>query len=265
MSKGSKKQYKLYMIESAKDALLVLSTIIIPVIINLEKFNKYSDEAALLTERYKPGDMIPADIYEGIHDKLLFRQRELLRYISDHQNASFSYIEVRDILTKRGYLKRSLPSEVQEILTELLNIRNWSFHNTQSKLVAEKVVTNKSIPKEIADAIEILPQLNPLIVRKTSSYPWEMLASFIKHNVIRSDQFEAVLREMKADYQRMYDEYADSSFMFVCGKLSRDVQYIEVNTPYNMNGIDANIASLSMGIQKGQYDGTDKAYEKLTE
>lgn len=261
MAQGSKQQYKQFTINSLEDALLVLSSLIIPVTIDLGKFKVYSDEAVLLRKKYKTGDMIPVREYDDVHDKTLYQQRELLRFIADHQSSSFSYIDLRDHLVKRGFLDRSLEVESQKILTELLNIRNWSFHNAQSMMVAEKEITMRSIPKEIADMVEIKPQLNPIIIRKITEYPVEHLDSFILHNVTRATQFEAVLTEMKKDYQSMYDSLPDAQFMMVNGKLSKEVQFMEYEMRFDLHGIDSSIASLSMGIQKGKFDGSEESYK----
>lgn len=70
---------------------------------------------------------------------------------------------------------------------------------------------------------------------------------------------------MKADYQSLMDELPESSYIVTNKGLSREVQYIEYEIDaQNLNGAGRNIASLSMEIQKGKYDGTAAAIEKLT-
>ena len=74
MSKGFKKQYKQFAINTIEDACLVLKGLIIPVIIDLEKFKTYSDEAEQILEKYNPTTPIPANVYDSIHDKVLYQQ-----------------------------------------------------------------------------------------------------------------------------------------------------------------------------------------------
>ena len=70
---------------------------------------------------------------------------------------------------------------------------------------------------------------------------------------------------MKAEYQSLMDELPESSYIITNKGLSREVQYIEYEIDaQNPNSAGRNIASLSMGIQKGKYDGTAAAIEKLT-
>lgn len=264
--KMSNKCYKQFTINTLEDGCLVLKSLIIPVIIDLDKFRRYSMEAEDLLNNYKPDDVIPADVYDSIHDKVLYQQRELLRFIADHQSSSFSYIDIRPLLVKRGYLKRELNEDSKRILNELLDIRNWSFHNAQSMLTADLEIAKKSIPPELVNVAETKPMLNPVIIRKVKSYAWKMLADFIVHNGERTDQFETILVEMKKDYQEMYESLPDAQFMMTSVGLTREIQYLEQEI-YNQDPQKAgeNIANLSMGIQKGKYDGTNESFKKLTQ
>ena len=256
MSKGTKKQYKQFTINTVEDACLVLKSLIVPVIIDLEKFKMYSDEAEQILKQYNRKASIPADVYDSIHDKVLYQQRELLRFLADHQSASFSYIEVRKILVNKKILKRELLPESNKILNELLDVRNWSFHNVQSMLTADLELAKNSVPEELRESVEIRPMLNPVIIRKVKSYDWKMLEGFVDHNKIREAQFDVILTEMKADYQSLMDELPESSYIVTNKGLSREVQYIEYEiNAQNPNSAGRNIASLSMGIQKGKYDG----------
>lgn len=263
MSKGTKQQFKQFKINSQEDALLVLSSLIIPVTIDLEKYENYSVEAQSLIEQYSGQKVIPADVYDSVHDKILYQQRELLRFIADHQSSSFSYIEVRDIFLKRKYLSRELPEESKRILSELLDVRNWTFHNAQSMLVAQKEIANKSIPPELKGSVSVIPQLNPVVIRKIKSYNIMHLMSFVAHNTIRAKQFRTILDEMKADYQDMFDTCATTPYMMFNGGFNKKVQYIEVEEASWLDNHDIDIANLSMGIQKVKYDGTSDSFYRL--
>lgn len=264
MSKGLKQQFKQFTINTIEDACLVLKGLIVPVIVDLGKFENYSKEAQEMLIRYEKTDVIPADAYDSIHDKVLYQQRELLRFIADHQSSSFSYIDVRGVFEKRGFLKRKLPQKSSEILSELLHLRNWSFHNAQSMLVAELELAKRSIPSDLQGIAEIKPMLNPIVVRQIKSYKKEMLESFIVHNQIRKEQFSVILSEMKEDYQEMYSSLPDQSFVVVGIGTSSKVQYVvQEIVGQNANAAGNNIATISMGIQKGIFDGTDESIQKL--
>lgn len=220
MSKGSKQEYKQFKINTLEDACLVLKDLIVPVIVHLEKYENYSKESEKILLQYANSDVIPADIYDSIHDKLLYN--------------------------------------------ELLNIRNWSFHNAQSMLVADLELAKRSIPPELQGIAEIKPMLSPVVVPKVKSYRREMLEGFVHHNMIRMKQFEAILLEMKEDYQELFASLPDKSFVTIGIGASPKVQYVEQEiVGQTAKAAGSNIASVSMGIQKGKYDGTDKAIENL--
>lgn len=265
MSKGTKQQYKQFKINTLEDACTVLKAIIVPVIIDLEKFENYSIEAEEVLKSYNPTSTIPANIYDSLHDKIIYQQRELLRFMADHQRSSFSYIEVRKILEKKNFLKRTLPEKSRKTLIELLELRNWSFHNVQSMLVADLEIAKRSIPPELRDVAEIRPMINPVIIKKVKNYEWKMLEGFTIHNKTRGEQFRLILSEMKEDYQEMINALPDEAYIVTCRNSSRNVQYIEqVVTAMNAENAGSKIASMSMGIQRGKYDGTTEMYEKLT-
>ena len=259
------KQYKQFKINEIEDGCLVLKSLIVPVIVNLEKFNSYSREAENLYNDNKSTELIAADEYDAIHDKILYRQREILRFIADHQSSSFSYIGVRSLLVKKGFLKRELPEECKNVLKELLEVRNWTFHNAQSMLVAEFENAKKTIPPELVGVAEIKPILNPVVTIKVKNYSRSMLDSFIEHNTERARQFELVLSEMKKDYQEMYGTLPEAASVLVGGGLNCEVRYIQQEI-FKQEPLNAGskIALLSMEIQKGKYDGTDNTFKDLT-
>ena len=91
-----------------------------------------------------------------------------------------------------------------QILSELLDVMKWIFHNPQSLMVASKEVAEKNIPDELKGLVKITPQLNPIIVSRVEKYEVVMLASLVLHTQRRIEQFEKVLENMKSDYQEMY-------------------------------------------------------------
>ena len=256
MSKGKKQQYKQFAINTLEDGCMVLQTLIIPVIMDLERFKEYSKEAEELLAKCTLTKDIPASIYDPIHDRILYRQRELLRYIADHQSSSFSYISVRELLMKKKFLDRELDTASKETLKELLDIRNWTFHNSQSMLVAEREVAKKSIPPELTGMVDFKPMLNPVVINKVTSYSKEFLQTFIWHNQIRAEQFEQILTEMKKDYQDMYDALPVKGLPLMNCGLSTRVQYVEQEVKtLDPDGAGAKVSEVSMRIQKGKYDG----------
>lgn len=265
LSKGSKKQFKQFEMKSIEEACLIMRGLLVPVITDIGKYKRYSQEAIELLDKCNAVASIPGEEYDSIHDKLLYQQRELLRFIADNQSSSFSYKMVRPMMEKRGFLKRTLEQDKLEILNELLNLRNLSFHNAQSMTVADLEIAKKSLPQELAGIAEVRPILNPVFISKIESYSKDMLEGFIAHNAIRLKQFETILDEMKTDYQELINALPDESYMITGMGFGREVQYIEQKiTELNPDKAGSNIVGLAMGIQKGKYDGTDEAFAKCT-
>ena len=264
MSKKFRKQYKQFTINTIEDACLALKSIIVPVVVDLEKFENYTKEAQQILADNKNHDTISTDVYNSVHDKTLYQQRELLRFIADRQSSSFSYIDLRDNLVKRGFLKRVLPPESRKTLNDLLDLRNWSFHNAQSMLVADIELAQRSIPPELRENVEIKPVLNPIFIPKVRSYSKEMLKDFIIHNKVRKGQFNSILLEMKEDYQEMLTSLSAQQHIANGIGISAKVQYVEQQiVQQTSRGAVSNIASISMGIQRGQFDGTEESFRKL--
>ncbi len=265
-------QFKQFVINDLSDALLALSTLIVSSIINLDKLVEYTQESIEIGNQYKDAEVIPSDVYDAIHDKVLFRQRELLEYMADEAHDILSYRTLRKLLLKRKYLTRQLDQDITELINELHTIRNWTFHNVQSRLVADKEAMEKRIPPELADITKVELQLNPIYVVKHKGYTKKMMESFVYHNLTRSAQFSVILEEMKRDYQDMYDQLDNSKIVANPGmkKLVEDsksitpVKIIEVTLISDINDKDTDIANISMAIQKGKYDGTQESFDKHT-
>ena len=261
MSGGSKQQYKQFTINSIQDACLALGMLISGVVVNLDKYMEYAIEAELLLEK-TDGEYVPAKEYECVNDKLLFRQREILKLTADHQSSSFSYIDLRKHLEKNKYLSSSLSQEVIDLLSEFLDIRNWSFHNPQSLMVAAKEAAEKGIPKELIGMAHITPQINPVIIQRIDKYEMVMLASLVIHSKRRIEQFEKLLASMKADYQELFDSIEDKPYIMTAQGLSSEVQYIEVRTTASLSDHGSDIAQISMAIQKSKYDGSEEKFNE---
>lgn len=261
MSGGSKQQFKHFCINSTQDACLALGTLISGVIINLGKYKEYAFEAEALLEK-TDSEYVQAKEYEDVNDRLLFRQREILKLTADHQSSSFSYIKLRRLLEKNQYVKSSQSQEVADILSELLVLRNWSFHNPQSLMVAAKEAAEKNIPAELKGMAEVTPQINPVMIQKIDKYELLMVASLVLHAEHRIEQFEKVLASMKSDYQEMFDSIEDKPLLMTPHGLSAEVQYVEVHSTARLMDHGSDVAQISMAIQKSKYDGSLEKFKE---
>lgn len=266
---ANKKTNNQFPVNTTEEGMQALASLISSVIVNLKKYKEYSLEVEELQKKYSNLSkvvtkeiLIPAKEYDDINDKLLYRQREILKYLTDYQPSSFSYINLRDFLVKRKLLVRTLDEKTKQLLNELLDVRNWSFHNPQSMLVAAKESAIKRVPKELVDIVKIEPQLNPIIVDCITNYDLLMLATLVLHSQKRIEQFELILDNMKNDYTEMYEKIPNRQFHFVKGQLSNQVFYQELPRIDRLVSINSDMPQISMAIQKSKYDGTIESFEK---
>lgn len=262
MSGGSRKKFKQFPIHTAEDACAVLGGLISQVIPNLKKYGEYSLEAERLLEEYADRELVPAKSYDDVNDKLLYRQRELLKYIADRQSASFSYLDFRGWLVRQKYLSKPLGGDMSRLLNEMLDLRNWSFHNVQALSVAAKEVSEKRLPEELKGAVALRPQLNPLLVPQIEFYETKMLASLVLHTRGRIGEFSKILASMKADYQALYDSLEGRTLSLGPFGFTSEVRYVEQKQTVRLMSRQADIIQLSMAIQQSRYDGTDAAFHK---
>lgn len=266
MSKGKNGNYKIYPISNVDDALSVIGNLIIAVDSNLDRYVFYTEKLkSLIAELQASKSSRPTYItsvdFDAINDCLLYRQREILKYVADEQSSSFSYKNVRKYILKQGYLAKKLTDKDTQLLNEMLTLRNWSFHNAQSNYTASQQVAKNSIIPALKNHVAILPQLNPLIRYENDFYDISFLESLLVHNLLRISQFTAVLSLMKIDYEEMYKTKSQEGLLisnFGVMDTSK-VNYLTIHNdkPQTVASADAAVADISMQIQKGSFSPSE--------
>ena len=150
-----------------------------------------------------------------------------------------------------------MDEELKQLLNELLDVRNWTFHNPQSLMVAAKEVVEKNIPEELREIVQCTPQINPVLIRKVVSYELVFLGSLVIHTERRIKQFQSILASMKDDYQEMFDSVEPKSFTLLPGTDLTKVQYIERPVVSRLDDLSSDTSQISMAIQKSKYDGSE--------
>lgn len=276
----SKINYKIYPVKTNENALEILGDLIINVINNLNLHLKYHEELRELAikyfnkadevERESRNITIPTDEYLNIKDKLLYRQMKLLLILADEQKTSFSYKNFRKFLKDKGFLTDNLPEKISNHLNELLKLRNWTFHNTQSNYTAKQEVAQKEAPP----FCEVRHIFNPLILLKYSYIDIKELMSYDNVLEYRENIYTSILEYMKKDYESIYKlipEYKSGyELIFTPGgpktiKKDGPVQYIikNIDGTKDFMGLSSKAVQLSMAIQKSQYDGSDEKYNDI--
>ena len=276
----SKINYKNYPVDNTEKALEVLGDLIINVIYDLNLHLKYHNELRELaikyfdkadeTERKSYNIKIPTEEYFNIKDKILYRQMSLLRSLADDQKTSFSYKNFRKFLKDKGFLSGNLPEEIGKHLNEVLRLRNWTFHNTQSNYTAkQEVAQNEALP-----FCEVRHIFNPIIILNYSYIDIKELMNYDDVLEIREDIYTSILEYMKKDYETMYKlipEYnKGNEVIFTPGEselIKKDgpVQYLmkTIDGTRDFMGASSKAVQLSMAIQNSQYDGSKEKYNNI--
>ncbi len=168
-------------------------------------------------------------------------------------------------MEKNGYIKSELSEKDSKLLSELLDLRNWSFHNPQSLIVSEKEVIEKRIPEELKEYVNVKPLLNPVRITKISQYNKDILISLNIHTEQRISQFEHVLECMKIDYEEMILSLDEVPCVLTPNGFSLGMQYMEENITISLSDYRTDVSQVSMAIQKSKYDGTDEKYKEITQ
>ena len=259
------RDFKRFNIKNQEEALMVLGSLIALVKVNLEKYTTYRGELEQLVEIYRPlgldqETLIPAPEYENINDKLIFRQREMLKYCSDQQKDSFSYIHLRNEFVKRQFLKTELAPNISAILNRFLDIRNWTFHNTQSSYTAYMEVANKSLSNNIKGFVTSVPQIKPIIIDKIEFYDFPLIATGLLHADQIKHDFTLVLQSMVSDYKEMYKDLGKHQ-IFIPGGDSN--LFFERKRTKRFMDQSLDCLQILTAIQKGKYTGCQEDFDKI--
>ncbi|HOV27757.1 MAG TPA: hypothetical protein PK566_15540 [Pseudobacteroides sp.] len=253
----SKKQYKQFKFEKKEDYIFVLFKLIIGVVSSLEKYKQYSlkleKEVKPYLEKSNDSDFISAETYETYSHILHDISSDIIKQIADMQDSSMSYKFFRKIAEKKGSLVQlpNLDDKIVKEMNELLDVRNWSFHNPQSLLVAEKEMFDKSIHEELRKYLDWNHTFNPIKVIISTKYNICYLVSLYLHTTRRIDIFSEILDSMIRDYSSLLGK-----------KASYEIHYDNRIRPF-MDSSTKQI-QLSMAIQKGKYIGTKEEFNKIT-
>lgn len=259
--------------EKKEDYLFVLEDLYINIYCNLKKYRRYNDElleicmsnVQLKDDKIVSENLIPIDIYEDINDRIGNISKKLILYTSDDSSDSMSYRMFRRIFNKTNNLDLKLEEDkiLDGQLQELLNLRNWIFHNPQSRLVSMKEVYEnekeriekeylKNFPEAIRDFLKPHKDYGIINIPFPQYCKLEYLVSLYSETDRRIIMYEDILNKMKLDYSK------------ILGKEVTVIESIDKN-PIKLKDSHLAITNLSMAIQKRKYKGDNKElYNKVT-
>lgn len=267
------KNLKQFPLEEKEDFLFVLEDLYLGICSNLKRYKRYNNELLdVICENVETKDnkiiskkTVPIDTFNDLNDKIQNVSKNLICYTADDSSDSMSYRMFRRIFLKKNKFNIKLNNDpkLDEIFKELLNLRNWIFHNPQSLLVSKKEVFEKERDKQIEDYLKqfpesLRPHLTPIKDLSLISVCFDkdctvdFLFSLHLQTSKRIETFETVLKKMEKDYSLI---------------LGKEVTVIENNSNRTLDLQDSllAVANLSMAIQNRKYKGDDdNLYNEIT-
>lgn len=267
------KNLKQFPLEEKEDFLFVLEDLYLGICSNLKRYKRYNNELLdVICENVETKDnkiiskkTVPIDTFNDLNDKIQNVSKNLICYTADDSSDSMSYRMFRRIFLKKNKFNIKLNNDpkLDEIFKELLNLRNWIFHNPQSLLVSKKEVFEKERDKQIEDYLKqfpesLRPHLTPIKDVSLISVCFDkdctvdFLFSLHLQTSKRIETFETVLKKMEKDYSLI---------------LGKEVTVIENNSNRTLDLQDSllAVANLSMAIQNRKYKGDDdNLYNEIT-
>lgn len=238
--------------ESKEDYLFVLYSLIAYVAGALDDYKHYNNELItfLNMKHDNSEETVDKYTYMDFTNKTHDVSMSLIMYLVDCQESSMSYLMFRKIIDKKASLFKikELSHEIKEMLNELRDVRNWTFHNPQSSYVASKEYLIKQLPTEFRKPEYFTYRFKPIIIDDYLNYDIYNLISLQIHIEKRIVTYEQILEQMINDYECLLGEKVE-------------VQFKVIEEPKRAFDSNYAVAQLSMSMQRG-YDGSDQSFKK---
>lgn len=292
------KKYKRLPIEKIEDAVFVMRALISNVMNNLYYYEKYTKELGNLYNTafahllgleeeklpcvlensckqmndflskpkiarcyYSATDecAVPGDTVHDVRDKILYRQSELFKFFGDEQKDSFSYINVRKQLKKKGFLKGDPEERILQLLNQLNRERNNTAHFSQSNLVGVLEAQRHNYK----DKGLVQRVYNPVTSFIEKRFSIEFVGRLYVYSKACFKAFSEVFISMKDDYQLLYEQLPDEiKSRATLGENTSQVEY-RYEPVFNDGKLEGDESiRVSKMIQKNQYDGSEESFKK---
>lgn len=245
-----KKNYKNLNFNTKKDYLVASYTLIGEINYSLNRYIKYGNklETFIKTLSEEEVHYVSTEEFQEWKDKIQNVSRELIMFFVDDVKTGFSYVKFRKLIEQTEYHLDKHQQDIKDDLKELSDVRNWSFHNPQSKYVAQNEFVVKGMP-------EILRQknvynFNPIKVGYTEKTSTACLASLNIHVEKRTQIFLRLLKAFKHDFETLLGEEVR-------------IEWVKEDAAELIN-YPTMVAQLSMAMQKRKYDGSDEQFQRIT-
>jgi hypothetical protein len=236
---------KVYELDTRENFTLYLRQLIISTHSQIKYHKIYIDELKLIIQQNKLEEdstkKVDPYMYIDINNKISNVSNRLLNLIGDQTNTAMSYKKFRYIAKKKmekgldlGLI--DLTDEIQTVLKELNECRNWALHVPESLFTAELELLEKAMTKDIG----VKPMSkNPVKITEFNYYEAAWLIDLLRETEHMHNGFSKSFQQMKKDYSTLIGE-------------SMRVEYRR----FDVRPIkDMDVPKISMEIQQRKYKG----------
>lgn len=245
-----KKHYKNLNFNSKEDYLVASYSLIGEINDSLKRYIRYGNNLENFITKLSEEEVhyVSTEEFHEWKDKLQNVSHELIMFFVDEVKTGFSYIKFRKLIERTEYHLDELQQDIKDDLKELGEVRNWSFHNPQSKYVAQIELIAKEMPWVLRQ--KNVYQFNPIKVGYTEKTSISCLFSLSIHVGKRTQVFLRLLKAFMHDFETL---------------LGEEVHIEWVNEGVNeLLNYSTRVAQLSMAMQKRKYDGSDEQFQNIT-
>ncbi|WJM09795.1 hypothetical protein [Paenibacillus sp. PK1-4R] len=237
------KNYKLYKLESKHDFIHYLRFLIVTAHKQVLQYRKYINELKKTIEELDLNSdevkFFNGEIYDEFRDKLGFVSLGLLNIFADETNTAASYKKLRKIIDRKKDIDfglSDLSDDIQSIISQFNNGRNWSAHMPESIIHAQLEVLEKNKGSEITN--KLINNYNPITAYLYKRYDKKWLFSLLDQSSQNYEGFRRVLQQMKKDYSVL---------------IGKSMELVTNHQDIRLFDEDFEIPSLSMEMQNKKY------------
>lgn len=237
--------FKIYKLEKKEDYILYLRELIILVHKNMMTYKMYLEklEEYINKNEYdkKPESLIRPEIYFENQDKINNTSSYLLNLFADDTGIAMSYKKFRRYANKNKIRKLQLgldklDNEINDIIMQFNNLRNWSLHVPESLVTAQLEIAKKHNLEEC-----FMNDYSTISIPEFRYYEAAWLVDLLKENKDLYSGCSKIFQQMKRDYS----------------KLTGSSMRIEKKYYDSRSIKDMDIPKISFEIQKGSYKGVN--------
>lgn len=234
--------YKQFIMNTQDEYIIVFRFLLGDVYSLIKGYQKILSRELNKLEKLKQKKILVLDIEEYSDTKTLISsyQDDLLMTLIDQQKSSYSYKSVRDRIKKKNLFNlKDFSQHINQEINELVDIRNWTFHNPQSNIYAQLESMKKQFNKDFQQ----------YIIANTTSYVKITNSKYV--DIIFYEDMLNYYQKRLETFKKLFELMKIDFFDIKGEEIILEEEYIDLPLSFDHPSVTA--ANISMAIQKGRY------------